>query len=329
MRFLQIGLGSMGKRRIRCLQRLGFRDITGFDMRADRRDEAARLYGVATTDKVSSELFGLFDAVLISTSPAHHLEYMKMSVESRRPTFIEASILPEGLAAIDRAARKKNVFMAPSCTLMFHPAVKIIKAAVLGGKYGKLTDFSYHSGSYLPDWHPWEPLKGFFASQKKTGACKEIIPVELTWLCDIAGLPARVVSLYGRTTDIGAPIDDTYIIALKFRQGFGALIVDAVSRNAVRRLILNMERGQVIWHWENDWLDIYEASSRKWKRVTFKLGKAEKGYNKSIAESMYLDEIRAFVKGLGNRALYPNTLAKDLGVLSILEKADKKYGPKR
>lgn len=329
MRFLQIGLGSMGKRRIRCLKRLGLGDITGFDMRGDRRKEAGDLYGISTTDKVSPELFKKFDAVIISTSPAHHLEYMKMSLASRRPTFIEASILPDGLAAIDRAAKKKKVFMAPSCTMMFHPAVKLIKAAVLGGKYGKLTDFSYHSGSYLPDWHPWEPLKGFFASQKKTGACKEIIPVELTWLCDIAGLPTRVVSLYGRTTDLGAPIDDTYVIGLKFRQGFGALIVDAVSRNLVRRLILNMERAQVIWHWENNWLDIYEAASKKWRRITFKLGKAEKGYNKSLAESMYLDEIRAFLKGIGSPGSYPNTLARDIGILGVLEKADEKYVPGR
>ncbi len=329
MRLLQVGLGSMGKRRIRCLKRLGFGAITGFDMRGDRRREARGLYDIVTVDKVSPELFKKFDAVIISTPPDHHLEYMKMSLASRRPTFIEASILPAGLAAIDRAARKKRVFMAPSCTMMFHPAVKLIKAAVTGGKYGKLTDFSYHSGSYLPDWHPWEPLKGFFASRKKTGACKEIIPVELTWLCDIAGVPAQVVSLYGRTTDIGAPIDDTYIIGLKFKQGLGALIVDAVSRNAVRRLILNMEQGQIIWDWENDWLDIFDPASKKMRRMTFKLGKAERGYNKNIAESMYLDEMRAFVKGVGAPGSYPNTLAKDIGILNILEKADKKYGPKR
>ena len=41
MKFLIVGLGSMGKRRVRNLQRLGMTDITGFDPRADRRDEAA------------------------------------------------------------------------------------------------------------------------------------------------------------------------------------------------------------------------------------------------------------------------------------------------
>lgn len=36
MRFLVVGLGSMGKRRIRNLQELGFNKIVGFDIRKDR-----------------------------------------------------------------------------------------------------------------------------------------------------------------------------------------------------------------------------------------------------------------------------------------------------
>ena len=42
MKFLQIGLGSMGKRRIRCLQALGETGIVAFDPREDRREEAER-----------------------------------------------------------------------------------------------------------------------------------------------------------------------------------------------------------------------------------------------------------------------------------------------
>ena len=40
MRFLIVGLGSMGKRRIRNLRALGETEIAGFDPRPERRDEA-------------------------------------------------------------------------------------------------------------------------------------------------------------------------------------------------------------------------------------------------------------------------------------------------
>jgi len=42
MKFLIIGLGSMGKRRIRCLKIIGFNDIIGYDLRKDRREEAKK-----------------------------------------------------------------------------------------------------------------------------------------------------------------------------------------------------------------------------------------------------------------------------------------------
>ncbi len=48
MKFLIAGLGSMGKRRIRNLLALGERDIVGFDIRADRRQEALDRYGIRT-----------------------------------------------------------------------------------------------------------------------------------------------------------------------------------------------------------------------------------------------------------------------------------------
>ena len=46
MKVLVIGLGSMGKRRIRNLQALGVRDIIGFDQNKKIAVEAKKLYGI-------------------------------------------------------------------------------------------------------------------------------------------------------------------------------------------------------------------------------------------------------------------------------------------
>ncbi len=55
MKILQIGLGSMGKRRIRNFQALGLKDIVGFDFRNDRRDEAEKKYKIKTIDVLDGE----------------------------------------------------------------------------------------------------------------------------------------------------------------------------------------------------------------------------------------------------------------------------------
>ena len=45
---LIIGLGSMGKRRVRNLQSLGIKNIVGFDIREDRREETEKKYQINT-----------------------------------------------------------------------------------------------------------------------------------------------------------------------------------------------------------------------------------------------------------------------------------------
>ena len=44
MKFLIIGLGSMGKRRVRCLKSLGHENIVGFDVKESRRKETEKQY---------------------------------------------------------------------------------------------------------------------------------------------------------------------------------------------------------------------------------------------------------------------------------------------
>ena len=48
MKFIVVGLGSMGKRRVRNLIALGDNDIAGFDLREDRCLEANGKYGIKT-----------------------------------------------------------------------------------------------------------------------------------------------------------------------------------------------------------------------------------------------------------------------------------------
>jgi len=48
LKILVVGLGSMGKRRIRNLVKLGYRDILGFDTQKLRRNESSRKYKIKT-----------------------------------------------------------------------------------------------------------------------------------------------------------------------------------------------------------------------------------------------------------------------------------------
>ena len=322
MKFLVIGLGSMGKRRVRCLKALAYTDVTGFDIKPERRHETEQLYGIKTIDSLDGLDWNGVDAMIISVPPDRHLDFIKIAVERNKPAFVEASVVIDGLEEINEAASRKNVLIAPSCTLRFHPAIRDIKRIVQSGAYGQFTNFSYHSGQYLPDWHPWERVKDYYVSQKDTGGGREIVPFELTWLVDVFGFPEKVSGYFGKTLDVGADIDDSYALSFKFKQGFGTLLVDVASRYAVRSLVLNLERAQIVWRWDEATVNLYEADTQRWIAFKQKEASAHAGYNKNIIEDMYIEELGAFVDAVKGKKKYPNTLAEDIDVLKVLYRAE-------
>jgi predicted dehydrogenase len=240
MKILVIGLGSMGKRRVRCLMALGYLDIIGFDIREDRRKEVEDKYSIKTIDSLTSISLLNFNFLIVSTPPDKHTMYAKMAIDFNIPAFIEASVILSEVNEI-KSYNHNNTYIAPSCTLRFHPMIKDITSIIKSGKYGKITNFSYHSGQYLPDWHPWESVNDFYVSKRETGGGREIVPFELTWIVDTVGWPIDAKGLFEKTIDFGPEIEDSYAFVLKYNGMVGTVIVDVASRFATRSLILNLE----------------------------------------------------------------------------------------
>ena len=69
MKILQVGLGSMGKRRIRNLLSLGYKDITGFDLREDRRKESKSTYNIRNISNLKPNVLADTDTLIVSTPP--------------------------------------------------------------------------------------------------------------------------------------------------------------------------------------------------------------------------------------------------------------------
>lgn len=315
-KFLIIGLGSMGKRRVRNLQYLKAGEILGFDPNENKRKEAKEKYNIKTAGSFQEAIKENPDIFIISTPPDKHNEYIKLAIENKKSAFVEASVISKGLGELNELAKKSNVFVAPSCTLKFHPAIREIKNIIESGKYGKITNFSYHLGQYLPDWHPRESIKDFYVGKKETGGAREMVAFELTWLADIVGFPKDIVGFFGKTIEMGVNIDDTYVISLDFGGRYGSVTIDVVSRSYVRNLILNLEKGQILWRWEDNFFRIFNAETKEWRHYSYKKG----------IEEMYIDEVKTFINAVKGRGKFPNSLDSDIKVLKLLNKVEKNYG---
>ncbi|MGN6177657.1 MAG: Gfo/Idh/MocA family protein [Mucilaginibacter sp.] len=320
MNILVIGLGSMGKRRIRNLKYLNVDSIHGFDLRDDRREEAQSLYGIQTYSTIEKALEGnKYDAFVISVPPDIHHIYMKLAISLNMPFFVEASVVDDDMEMITKAAKEKNVLAAPSSTMFFHPAIKKIREIITNGELGDVTNLNYHSGQYLPDWHTYEKVSDFYVSNKATGGAREIVPFELTWLVAVFGFPKKVTGMYKKTIHIeGAEaIDDTYAALFDYGSFILNLVVDVVSRNATRKLLINGSEGQLQWDWNDNYVSVYTNATGKVNHE-FEMASAQAGYNKNITEQMYIEEMATFLNAVSGKGAFVNDLEDDHKVLKLL-----------
>lgn len=321
MKFLVTGLGSMGKRRVRCLNALGYQTVAGFDLRQDRREESQEKYSIKTYADFETALTDFQPSALIISVPpdVHHL-YMKAAVEKRLPFFVEASVVDTDMESIASASAGKGIVAAPSATLLFHPAIQKIQSIVESGRLGKISNILYHSGQYLPDWHTYEHVREYYVSNPLTGGAREIAPFELTWITKVFGFPVRVAGNFRRTIAIeGAErIDDTYNFLLDYNEFLMSITIDVVSRYATRRLLINGDKGQLIWDWNENCVKVYDADGSGWESISYEMAGAESGYNQNIGENMYIEELRNFIDAIEKKRPFVNSLDEDHKVLKLL-----------
>lgn len=312
----------MGKRRVRNLQALKAGEIAGFDVREDRRNEAVEKYGIAVYPDFASALEQHKpDAVVISTSPEHHMTYAWAAAERALPCFIEASVVDaERILALHHRLESTPVLMAPSCTMRYFAGPKKVKELIRRGVIGRPLNLSYQTGQYLPDWHPWEEIGDFYVSSRATGGGREIVPFELTWLNDIFGAPEPLACVKAKLTDMSADIDDIYHCLLRYPGPMLAnIIVEVISRpQATRELRVLGTEGELVFSSDENCVRYANLGSPDWVRFDLGGGTIEAGYMNP--EEPYIAEMGCFVHAIQRqqKSLYPNSLLDDYHVLRVL-----------
>ena len=318
MRILVVGLGSMGRRRVRNLTHLGGCELAAFEPVAERREQVAAEHGVTTFGSFEDGMNWGPEALIISTPPDLHLPYALAAAKAGLHFFTEASVIPGESPELIAAVGDQPIVAAPSCTLRFHPGVQTMRRLIGEGAIGRPLAVTHHVGQHLADWHPWEDYRGFYVARRETGAAREIVPFELSWMTYLFGPLTRITGVPTKLSELDADIDDFYSALPRFASGVeGTLVVEVISRPAIRTARVIAEQGTLVW-------DFGERCVRQWH--------AEDGWvehpdpapvrgpgGEWVAENMYIDEMDAFLRAIrGDREAYPFSLAEDHALLQAL-----------
>lgn len=330
MKYLVIGLGSMGKRRVRNLQALGIKQVAGFDTRADRRQETHEKYGIQVFNDLEEAMKNFVpEAFMISTPPDLHMHYAYYAYAHGVSCFIEASVVDaDKIKKLSSLVQNSKIIMAPSCTMRYFPGPKKIKELIRAGEIGSVLNVNYQTGQYLPDWHPWEDIRDFYVSKRETGAAREIVPFELTWLNDIFGRSTALACVKAKLSDMSADIDDVYHCILRYDSNTIANItVEVISRpKACRDMRIIGSKGEIVFSADTNSVRYINTSMKEWEEFNFDKGTIESQYINP--EEPYIAEVRDFVSALekNDQSLFPNSLDDDYEILQTLYSLEKIAG---
>jgi len=300
MKFLTVGAGSMGKRRIKHLKQLGYKDISVYDTNYPKDAAEDGVYFISQ-DWTPNQVFqnSKYDAVFICTPPTTKQKYIDLANHYCIPCFCEIDFK-------DYYGR-----YCPSNSMIFHPTVKKIKEILKNGVLGDIYTFTYHRGQHVDDWHPRDT--DFWGKKKETSALKELLTFEMAWLQWVLGQWKEMVG--ARSKVLGYGMDDMYNLSVTFHSDKGAcganILIDIVSRPAIRELRIVGEKGMLTW------------DGGEYIRLSIPNAADVQIHADNDIEKAYFEETKACVESLKvNTPFFPYTQKQHQNTLEILRRID-------
>lgn len=323
MNILVVGLGSMGKRRIRLIRELypDF-EVAGVDGREDRRKEASELFHIPCMESIENAHKALhIEAAFVCTAPLSHSAVIGECLRHKWDVFTELNLVPDGYEANMKLAGENGCRLFMSSTFLYREEINYIRSKI---DHHQKWNYIYHVGQYLPDWHPWENYRDFFVGDKRTNGCREIMAIELPWIIQTFGAVADTHVISDKMSGLHINYHDNYMIQLKHANGNkGTFIVDVVSPAAVRKLEVYGEHKYL--EWSGTPSSLYEYNSQTDTLQQVKLLEIEEhmeGYKTFVVENAYKNEIIDFIEYIQKNKEPKYDFRQDMEILKLIDKLE-------
>lgn len=325
MNIIVIGLGSMGKRRIRLIRQYNADiNIIGIDTNEQRIKYVEEQLGIKCGKSIKDIVSKYkIESAFVCTSPLSHSEIIKELLINDINVFSEINLVADNYDELIKLSRERNKVLFLSSTFLYRKDIQYIieKVHEVGA-----VNYIYHTGQYLPDWHPWESFQSFFVSDKRTNGCREILAIEMPWIIECFGDIKKVAVSKDKISSLSVDYNDNYMILIEHKSGNKGLIaVDVVARKARRSLEVYNEGIQIFWDGTPNTLRKYEIDTKNTVDIkTYDEIQKDHRYCENIIENAYMDEIIAFFESVlnGNFDMVKHTFERDKQILAIVDEIE-------
>ena len=312
---LIVGYGSIGTRHVKNLMSIGSMKIL---ILTKRKNLGINQKNVKVIHNLKDALNEKPDFAVIANETRYHVPIALKLAKFGLDLFIEKP-LSDSMKDIKKLGKiicEKKLITQIGCNLRFYPPIKKIKELIGKQIAGKPISVQVETGSYLPDWHPWEDYRKGYAAKKELGGGILLTAIhEIDYLCWIFGKITSVSSITGKFSDLEVNTDDLSVSLIKFKNNLiGEVHLDYFQRPYFKRCKIRCTKGVILWDSESNKIKIYNTKLKKW---TSKQVISNYKLTSKKANTMYMDEMIHFLHCIKNRKKTINDFNQGLGVLEI------------
>lgn len=287
LKFLVLGCGSIGRRHIKNLIGLGYKDIIACDVNNKILGTVEKEFEVKTSNNFKKSVKKA-NAVLICTPNNLHTKFAVISLKEGKHVFIEKPIAHnlDGLDELKRLSKKNNLKVQTGCNLIFHPLIIKAKSIINKKELGKIYSVKIEYGSYFPNWRPdinyWEN----YGAKKSMGGGIILDAIhEIDYAVWLFGKMTQIFSSSNKISNLKIDTEDTVEIILKTKKGFDINIhLDYLQQETTRTFKIICEKGTLEGDINASYLRVFKETKSQEYRIDF-------DYNQT-----YIDEMQDFIK---------------------------------
>lgn len=317
--FIVVGLGSMGKRRVRDLLKLEAGRVIGVDQRDDQRAQVTEKFGVRCVSELDQAMSSDVRAVMVCVPPHMHHKYCRAALEAGAAYFVECliALTLEDMDDLIRREKAKPGYAFPSCTKLVNRMYRHVSAGL--EKISPL--YSIHTGisTWLPLQHPWEKAPGIhYEFHRAQGGGLAEPAFHLSYIYHtIRQRPVSVIAHAQHASNLPEGVNDILDMIIELDGGarinFHYALCEKHDYTVGNFLRFSGEGGTAFVSKKQS--RVYDSDEKKWTDVQLPEGWTN--------EESYLTEMQHFLDGFNRRQPYIANLEVERDVLATLLAAEK------
>lgn len=272
MNILILGCGSIGKRHIKNLIKIGCnpKKITGLDPRIDRLNQVKKL-GISTTSSSLKKLLKKekFFASIVCSPTNFHIKQGILLAKNNIHILMEKPLCNnlQGSKKLEKILKKNKVFFMIAYIFRFNPMIEKVKNLIKRKSIGKVLYVRGEFSEYLPDWHPWENYRNFYMAKKSMGGGSILDQSHLFDIMHfIFGDFKEVIGFNSKISNLQVKADDVSEMILKFKSGLiASLHTDMFGRKHRKDFEIKGINGNISCDFYKQEVTFYNSKNKKTK----------------------------------------------------------------